>query len=56
MNAYLEILRFGNAVMAAIAVILMMFVGHYYELPIILCALIVFLLLELEILSTMFLM
>ena len=42
MNAYLEILRFGNAVMAAIAVILMMFVGHYYELPIILCALIVF--------------
>ena len=42
MNAYLEILRFGNAVMAAIAVILMMFVGHYYGLPIILCALIVF--------------
>ena len=43
MNAYLEILRFGNAVMAAIAVILMMFVAHYYGLPIILCALIVFL-------------
>ena len=43
MNAYLEIIRPGNAVMAAIAVILMMFVGHYYELPIIICALIVFL-------------
>ena len=42
MNAYLEIIRPGNAVMAAIAVILMMFVGHYYELPIIICALIVF--------------
>ena len=42
MNAYLEIIRQGNAVMAAIAVILMMFVGHYYELPIIICALIVF--------------
>ena len=42
MNAYLEIIRPGNAVMAAIAVILMMFVGHYYALPIIICALIVF--------------
>ena len=42
MNAYLEIIRPGNAVMAAIAAILMMFVGHYYELPIIICALIVF--------------
>ena len=42
MNAYLEIIRPGNAVMAAIAVILMMFVGHYYDLPIIICALIVF--------------
>ena len=42
MNAYLEIIRPGNAVMAAIAVILMMFVGHYYGLPIIICALIVF--------------
>ena len=42
MNAYLEIIRPGNAVMAAIAVILMMFVGHYYELPIIICAFIVF--------------
>ena len=42
MNAYLEIIRPGNAVMAAIAVILMMFVGHYFELPIIICALIVF--------------
>ena len=35
MNAYLEIIRPGNALMAAIAVILMMFVGHYYDLPII---------------------
>ena len=42
MNVYLEIIRPGNAVMAAIAVILMMFVGHYYGLPIIICALIVF--------------
>ena len=42
MNAYLEIIRPGNAVMAAIAVILMMFVGRYYGLPIIICALIVF--------------
>lgn len=42
MNAYLEIIRPGNAIMAAIAVILMMFVGHYYDLAIILCALIVF--------------
>ena len=42
MNAYLEIIRPGNAVMAAIAVVLMMFVGHYYELPIIICAIIVF--------------
>ncbi len=42
MNAYLEIIRPGNAVMAAIAVILMMFVGHYYALPIFICALIVF--------------
>ena len=29
MNAYLEIIRPGNAVMAAIAVIFIMFVGHY---------------------------
>ncbi len=42
MNAYLEIIRPGNAVMAAIAVILMMIVAHYYALPIILCAVIVF--------------
>ena len=42
MNAYLEIIRPGNALMAAIAVILMMFVGHYYDLPIIICAIIVF--------------
>lgn len=42
MNAYLEIIRPGNALMAAIAVILMMFVGHYYGLPIIICAIIVF--------------
>lgn len=42
MNAYLEIIRPGNAVMAAISVVLMMIVGHYYGLPIILCALIVF--------------
>ena len=42
MNAYLEIIRQGNALMAAIAVILMMFVGHYYDLPIIICAIIVF--------------
>ncbi len=43
MNAYLEILRFGNSIMAAIAVILMMLVGHYYGLPMIICAVIVFL-------------
>ena len=42
MNAYLEIIRPGNAVMAAISVVLMMIVGHYYDLPIILCAVIVF--------------
>ena len=42
MNPYLEIIRPGNAVMAAISVVLMMIVGHYYELPIILCAIIVF--------------
>lgn len=42
MNPYLEIIRPGNAVMAAISVVLMMIVGHYYGLPIILCALIVF--------------
>ncbi len=42
MNAYLEIIRPGNAVMAAISVVLMMIVGHYYGLPIILCALVVF--------------
>ncbi|ADC47735.1 digeranylgeranylglyceryl phosphate synthase [Methanobrevibacter ruminantium M1] len=42
MNPYLEIIRPGNAVMAAISVVLMMIVGHYYDLPIILCAVIVF--------------
>lgn len=42
MNAYLEIIRPGNAVMAAISVVLVMFVAHYYALPAIVCALIVF--------------
>jgi len=42
MNGYLEIIRPGNAIMASIAVILMMFVGHYYGLAVIICALIVF--------------
>lgn len=36
MNVYLEIMRPNNALMAAIAVILMAIVGHFYALPIIL--------------------
>ena len=36
MNPYLEIIRPGNAVMAVIAVILMGFVGHNFDLPLIL--------------------
>lgn len=42
MNPYLEILRPGNAVMAAIAVVLMVFVGHNYDVPILFGALLVF--------------
>ena len=36
MNAYLEIIRPGNAIMAIIAVILMGVIGHNYSLPLIL--------------------
>lgn len=43
MNSYLEILRPGNAVMAAIAVVLMIFVGHNYDVPVLFGALLVFL-------------
>ena len=42
MNAYLEIIRPGNAIMAVIAVILVAIVGKNYDLPIILGALAVF--------------
>ncbi|MCL2687496.1 MAG: UbiA family prenyltransferase [Methanobrevibacter sp.] len=42
MNAYLEILRPGNAIMAVIAVILIAIIAKNYNLPIILCALAVF--------------
>lgn len=42
MNPYLEILRPGNAVMAAIAVILMVFVGHNYNIPVLVGAILVF--------------
>lgn len=42
MNAYLEILRPGNAVMAAIAVVLMIFVGHNYDVPVLIGAVLVF--------------
>lgn len=43
MNPYLEILRPGNAAMAAIAVVLMIFVGHNYDIPLLFGALLVFL-------------
>ena len=36
MNAYLEIIRPGNAIMAAIAVLLMAIIGFNYDIPIIL--------------------
>lgn len=42
MNPYLEILRPGNAIMAAIAVVLMIFVGHNYDVPVLFGALLVF--------------
>ena len=43
MNAYLEIIRPGNAVMAVIAVILMGIIGENYNLPLILGVIAVFL-------------
>ncbi|MDO5849868.1 MAG: UbiA family prenyltransferase [Methanobacteriaceae archaeon] len=42
MNPYIEILRPGNAIMAAIAVVLMIFVGHNYNVPVLVGALLVF--------------
>lgn len=41
MNPYIEILRPGNAIMAAIAVVLMIFVGHNYNVPVLFGALLV---------------
>lgn len=41
MNPYIEILRPGNAIMAAIAVVLMIFVGHNYNVPVLFGAFIV---------------
>lgn len=43
MNAYLEIIRPGNAVMGVIAVVLMAIIGENYNLPIILGGIAVFL-------------
>ena len=43
MNAYLEIIRPGNAVMGVIAVVLMAIIGENYNTPIILGGIAVFL-------------